>query len=106
MLFPYILVVYLGDVVTDDTKESKIKLGDTGVQITQNISSQIVEVLDKENIPITLHGKKFLPDKKSLNFSEPEKQCSEGQTFRNGFCRKLPMKSLYFSSLIRLFQQF
>lgn len=80
------IAVYLGDVVTDDTKESKIKLGDTGVQITQNISSQIVEVLDKENIPITLHGKKFLPDKKSLNFSEPEKQCSEGQTFRNGFC--------------------
>ena len=106
MLFPYILVVYLGDVVTDDTKESKIKLGDTGVQITQNISSQIVEVLDKGNFPITLHGKKFLPDKKSLNFSEPEKQCSEGQTFRNGFCRKLPMKSLYFSSLIRLVQQF
>ena len=32
----------LGDVVTDNTKESKVKLGDTGVQITKSISKQIL----------------------------------------------------------------
>ena len=79
--------MYLGDVVTEDTKESKVNLGETGVEITKNISWQITEALDKpESIPLTLNGKKILLDKKSLNFSQPEKLCAEGQTFRKGFC--------------------
>lgn len=78
----------LGDIVTDNTKQSKVKLGDTGVQIAKNISKQIIRAVDDERIPLTLNGKKILPNKKSLNFSQPKKVCAKGQTFRDGFCRK------------------
>lgn len=78
----------LGDVVTDNTKESKVKLGDTGVQITKNISKQITRVVNDDSISLTLNGKKILPDKRSLNFSQPRKVCNKGQTFRDGFCRE------------------
>ena len=78
----------LGGIVTDNTKQSKVKLGDTGVQIAKDISKQIMQAADDESISLTLNGKKILPDKKSLNFSEPKKVCAKGQTFRDGFCRK------------------
>lgn len=78
----------LGDIVTDNNKQSKVKLGDLGVEITRNISKQIMRTVDEESIPLTLNGKRILPDKKSLNFSQPRKVCAKGQTFRDGFCRK------------------
>ena len=47
-----------------------------------------MRAVDDESIPLTLNGKKILPDKKSLNFSQPKKVCAKGQTFRDGFCCK------------------
>lgn len=84
----------LDDIVTDNTKQSKVKVGDSGVQITKNISKQIARAVDDESISLTLNGKKILPDKKSLNFSQPKKVCSKGQTFRDGFCRKCILMQL------------
>ena len=31
----------------------------------------------------------LVPDKKSLNISEPERTCATGQAYREGFCGKL-----------------
>ena len=82
------ITVDLGDIVTNNTKQSKVKLGDSGVQITKSISKQILRAVNDESIPLTLNGNKILPDKKSLNFSQPKKVCAKGQTFRDGFCCK------------------
>lgn len=92
----------LSGVVTDNTKESKVKLGDTGVQIAKNISKQITRVVDEESISLTLNGKKILPDKKSLNFSQPRKVCTKGQTLRDGFCRKCTLIQLTTINILSL----
>ncbi len=84
----FILAVDLDGFEGNDTKESEIMIGEKGIQIAKNISSQIKIAVDNGSLSFTINGTKFIPDKKSLNITEPERRCTKGQTIKDGYCCK------------------
>lgn len=67
----------------------KIKTGLVGVKIAENISSEIRKAVEEGSLSFKINGTLLIPDKQSLNISEPERTCAEGQAYRDGFCGKL-----------------
>ena len=63
-------------------------IGEEGVQIAKNISSQIKAAVDNGSLSLTINGTVFITNKKSVNISEPKPFCTKGQTFKDGYCCK------------------
>ena len=82
----------LDGIEANDTKEGQIMIGEEGTKIAKNISSRIKAAVENGNLSLTINGTKFVIDKNSFNISEPNQFCTQGQTFKEGYCRK------YFSS--------
>lgn len=74
----------------NDTKEAKILAGVEGIEIAKNISSELISAVDNGSLSLTVKGMVFVADKHSLNISKPERSCGTGQSYRDGYCGKLP----------------
>ena len=72
----------------DDDKQSKIKAGLAGVETAKNLSSEIRKAVETGVLNLTINGTVFVPDRQSLNFSDPEILCAKGQSLRDGVCGK------------------
>ena len=71
------------------TKQRKISAGLAGVEEAKNISRRITEAVQNGSFSFTINGTDFVPDVKSLNFSEPELSCDKGQALSDGVCGNL-----------------
>ncbi|XP_068737640.1 uncharacterized protein [Montipora capricornis] len=80
------IVVRLHGTGVNDTRDAKILAGVEGIEIAKNISSNLRKAVDNGSLILTVDGTVFLPDKNSLNISEPERSCASGQSYRDGFC--------------------
>lgn len=81
------MVVHIDDNIgVNDTNENKIKAGLVGVNIAKKIGSEIRKAVGEGSLSFKVNGNVLLPDKKSLNISEPERTCATGQAYREGFC--------------------
>ena len=86
----FTLAVHIDDnIVVNDTNENKIKAGLVGVNIAKKIGSEIRKAVVEGSLSFKVNGNVLVPDKKSLNISEPERTCATGQAYREGFCGKL-----------------
>ena len=86
----FTLAVHIDDNIgVNDTNENKIKAGLVGVNIAKKIGSEIRKAVGEGSLTFKVNGKVLVPDKKSLNISEPERTCATGQAYREGFCGKL-----------------
>ena len=86
----FTLAVHIDDNIgVNDTNENKIKAGLVGVNIAKKIGSEIRKAVGEGSLSFKVNGNVLLPDKKSLNISEPERTCATGQAYREGFCGKL-----------------
>ena len=56
------------------------------MEVAKNLSSEIRKAVEIGVLNLTINGTLFVPDKQSLNFSEPEILCATGQSFRDGVC--------------------
>ena len=73
----------------NDTKESQIMVGEKGIEIAKNISSQIKAAVDNGSLILTINGTQFIPEKKTLNITDPKPRCAKGQTItKNIYCCK------------------
>ena len=59
------------------------------MNIAKKIGSEIRKAVVEGSLSFKVNGNVFVPDKKSLNISEPERTCATGQAYREGFCGKL-----------------
>ncbi|PFX23092.1 Fibropellin-1 [Stylophora pistillata] len=80
------IVVYLDGIHANDTSEGQIRVGEEGIQIAKNISSQLRSAVNNGSLRLTVNGTVFIPVKKSLNISDPKRFCRRGQVYRNGYC--------------------
>ena len=86
----FTLAVHIDDNIgVNDTNENKIKAGLVGVSIAKKIGSEIRKAVGEGSLSFKVNGNVLVPDKKSLNISEPERTCATGQAYREGFCGKL-----------------
>ena len=86
----FTLAVHIDDNIgVNDTNENKVKAGLVGVNIAKKIGSEIRKAVGEGSLSFKVNGNVLLPDKKSLNISEPERTCATGQAYREGFCGKL-----------------
>ena len=90
-IFLYIIIVVLFDKSTgvNDTKQDKIMAGLWGMKIAKTIRSKIKQAVKRSSFSFTINGTVFVPDKRSLNISEPERSCATGQAYRDGVCGKI-----------------
>ena len=82
------LAVSLDGIEANDTKESQIMIGEEGIKIAKDISSQIKNAVDNGNLSLTINGTVFIADKQSLNISDPKRFCTTGQTLKGEYCCK------------------
>lgn len=82
------LAVSLDGIEANDTKESQIMIGEEGIKIAKDISSQIKNAVDNGNLSLTINGTVFIADKQSLNISDPKRFCTRGQTLKGEYCCK------------------
>lgn len=80
------LAVNLDGIVANDTNQGQIMIGEEGIKIALNLTSQIISAVAKGNLRFTINGTEFVPDKQSLNISDPGRFCTKGQTLRDGYC--------------------
>ena len=91
-----VLAVILDGIKAEDTKESEILVGEEGIKIAKNISSEIKRAVDNGSLTLTINDTVFVPDKESLSISEPKPLCTKGQTLREKYCCKfLKIMHLY-----------
>ncbi|KAJ7360021.1 hypothetical protein OS493_019109 [Desmophyllum pertusum] len=81
-----VIVVSLDGIEANDTKESQIMIGEEGIKIAKDISSQIKNAVDNGNLSLTINGTVFIADKQSLNISDPKRFCTRGQTLKGEYC--------------------
>lgn len=79
----FTLAVRLDGFKADGTKESEIMVGKEGILIAKNISRQTEIAVFNGNLSFTSNGTLFIPDKQSLNISQPKPSCAKGQTLRD-----------------------
>lgn len=82
------LSVGLDKIKTEDTKESKIKVGEEGLKIAKKIGEEMKRAVDNGSLTLTINGTVLLPDKQSLEIMEPKPLCSKGQTLKGTYCCK------------------
>lgn len=82
------LSVGLDKIKTEDTKESKIKVGEEGLKIAKKIGEEMKRAVDNGSLTLTINGTVLLPDKQSLEIMEPKPLCSKGQTLKRTYCCK------------------
>lgn len=86
--------VDLQGIQANDTKEGQIMIGVEGTKIAKNISSRIEAAVERGNFSLNVNGTVFVADRESMNISEPIPHCKEGQTYRDGYCRKYRLVSI------------
>ena len=59
------------------------------MNIAKKIGGEIRKAVVEGSLSFKVNGNVLVPDKKSLNISEPERTCATGQAYRDGFCGKL-----------------
>lgn len=74
------------------TKQSKVLAGLEGVGMARTIGNVIKKAV--ENGSLNVHGTVFVPDKKSVNISEPERLCDTGQVYQDELCGEIKMDSI------------
>lgn len=82
------LSVGLDKIKTEETKESKIKVGEEGLKIAKKIGEEMKRAVDNGSLTLTINGTVLLPDKQSLEIMEPKPLCSKGQTLKGTYCCK------------------
>ena len=91
-IFCFVLFTFLvhidNNTGINETNKIKIKAGLVGVKIAENISSEIRKAVEEGSVSFKINGTLLIPDKQSLNISEPERTCAAGQAYRDGFCGK------------------
>ena len=60
-----------------------------GMKIAKTIRSKIKQAVKRSSFSFTINGTVFVPDKQSLNISEPKRSCATGQAYRDGVCGKI-----------------
>ena len=88
-IFLFTDTVIVNNTDANDTKQAKILAGMAAVEVAENISSAIREAVDSGRFNLSVDGTLFVPDKQSLEISEPKLTCAKGQSYRDGYCGKL-----------------
>jgi len=80
--------VDLEGIAANDTKEGQVMIGEEGTKVAKNIGSLIEAAVENGNFSLNVSGTVFATDRNSINISEPKPFCINGQTYRDGYCRK------------------
>lgn len=89
-LFIFILAVRLDNSTgVNETKQSKVLAGLAGVGMARTIGNVIKKAVENGSLSLNVHGTVFVPDKKSVNISEPERLCDTGQVYQDELCGEI-----------------
>ena len=91
---------------TGDTKESEILIGEEGIQIAKNLSSEIKRAINNGGLTLTINGTMLLPDNQSFSISEPTASCQKGQILRKIYCCKFEGKKKIYDLLMSFLPSF
>ncbi|XP_022794659.1 sushi, von Willebrand factor type A, EGF and pentraxin domain-containing protein 1-like [Stylophora pistillata] len=80
------IVVSLDGIKANESKEGRVWIGDEGIKVAKNITSSLQSSVSNGSLSLTINGTIFIPDKQSLNISEPKRYCSSGQVYKDGYC--------------------
>ncbi|PFX23105.1 Fibropellin-1 [Stylophora pistillata] len=86
------IVVSLDGIKANESKEGRVWIGDEGIKVAKNITSSLQSSVSNGSLSLTINGTIFIPDKQSLNISEPKRYCSSGQVYKDGYCFKAELQ--------------
>lgn len=73
----------------NDTIKSKVMAGLAGVGLAKTLGNEIKKAVENGSLSVNVRGTVFVPDKQSINISEPERLCDTGQVYRDGVCGEI-----------------
>ena len=73
----------------NDTMKSKVMAGLAGVGLAKTLGNEIKKAVENGSLSVNVRGTVFVPDKQSVNISEPERLCDTGQMYQDGVCGEI-----------------
>ena len=68
--------------------------GLAGVGLAKTLGNEIKKAVENGSLSVNVRGTVFVPDKQSVNISEPERLCDTGQVYQDGVCGEITMGSI------------
>ena len=65
--------------------------GLAGVGLAKTLGNEIKKAVENGSLSVNVRGTVFVPDKQSVNISEPERLCDTGQVYQDGVCGEITM---------------